>query len=78
MEYNFSIGAFFLGLLIIVVSAAVLFWYRQIAENMLSSTASYDKLRFWAVIGILVGLLVTFNLHTFILGWLLGFVFHRA
>ncbi len=78
MEYTLSIGSFFLGLLIIAVSAAILFWYRQIAENMMSSTASYDKLRLWAVFGVIIGLLVMFNLHMFILGWLVGLVFHRS
>jgi uncharacterized membrane protein YidH (DUF202 family) len=75
MQYHFSIGAFFIGLLILAAGVAFVKWYQVIADNMGGGVSSYDRYRMWAFITCGVGLLVMTNLHTFILVNLLKSVF---
>ena len=75
MQYEFSIGTFFVGILILVASAAFVRWHQVIADNMASGVSSYDRFKMWGLIGCGVGLLVMVNLHTFILVNLLKSVF---
>jgi hypothetical protein len=75
MNYEFSFGSFFLGILIVAVGAAFMRWHRVIADGVGSGISSYERFKFWALITCLVGLLVAFNLHWFILGNLLRSIF---
>lgn len=75
MQYEFSIGAFFAGLLILAAGAAFLKWHQVIADNLGSGVSSYDRYKMWALIACGVGLLVMVNLHVFILGNLLKSIF---
>ena len=77
MEYSFSISAFFVGVLIIAVSTALVLWHRQIADNLGSGVVSYERFKLWGVIGIIIGLFVMINLHYVVLGWLLSLIFNR-
>ena len=67
MEYTFDWGAFFLGILILAASGALVIYYRPIADNFGSGAASYDRYRIWGLIGCGLGLVVMLNLHTFLL-----------
>ena len=67
MDFTFSIGWVFGGLVIAAIGGAIVFFHRQIAENMANGVSSYDKVKLFGVITIVVGLLVATNLHTLIL-----------
>lgn len=75
MEYTFSWGAFFVGILILAAGAALTIWYRPIADNIGGGVSSYDKYRLAGLIGCGLGLLVMLNLHTLILGLIFGRLF---
>jgi hypothetical protein len=75
MEYEFSIGSFFIGLVIVAAGVAFVRWYQVIADNLGSGVASYDRFRMWAFITCGVGLVVMVNLHTMLLVWFFGLLF---
>jgi len=75
MEYQFSIGSFFVGLLILAVGVAFVRWHQVIADNLASGVSSYDKAKLWAFITCGVGLIVMVNLHTMLLRWFFGLLF---
>ncbi len=77
MDWNFSIGWMFLGLIITAASAAVVGNYQKISDNMLSGPSSYDRVKFWGLVGVGIGLAITANLHTFLLSLLVNIVFKR-
>ena len=67
MDFTFDFGWMAGGLAIAAAGAAIVFFHRQIAENLANGVSSYDHVKLFGVITIVVGLLVTMNLHTFIL-----------
>ena len=67
MEYTFSWGAFFIGIIILALGAALTIWYRPIADNFGSGVGSYDRYRLVGLIGCALGIVVMLNLHTLIL-----------
>ena len=77
MKYTFSLGWMFGGIAIIIAGALVVIFYRQIAENLANGVSSYERVKFFGVITIIIGLLVTANLHTFLLGLLAKLLFGR-
>ncbi|MDO5451933.1 MAG: hypothetical protein Q4F56_02490 [Candidatus Saccharibacteria bacterium] len=77
MEYEFSIGWLFGGLLIALVGGLIVIFYKPIADNLVNGVSSYDKVKLFGVITIVVGLICTANLHTLILGWLVNLMFGR-
>ena len=78
MEYEFSIGSFFIGLIIMIAGALFLRFNKPIADNLGSGVASYDHFKLAALITCGVGFLVCLNLHWFILANLLGMFFNRS
>lgn len=56
--------------------AAVVVFYRQIADNMMGGASDYDKLKLIGVIAIAVGLLIALNLVSLLLNFVLGGLFH--
>ena len=77
MTYEFSIGWFFAGLLILAVGIAFVKWHRVIADNFGGGVGSYERYKLWALITCGVGLIVMVNLHTFLLTWFFGLIFGR-
>ena len=55
MEYTFDWGAFFLGILILAASGALVVYYRPIADNFGSGAASYDRYRIWGMLQQVIG-----------------------
>lgn len=74
MDFTFSIGWLLGGLAIAAAGGAVVFFHRQIAEHMASGVSSYDKVKLFGVITIVVGLLIAMNLHTLILTLLVNII----
>lgn len=77
MEYEFSIGWMFGGLAIALAGGLIVIFYKQIADNLVNGVSSYDKVKLFGVIAIIVGLICTANLHTFILGGIVNLLFNR-
>ena len=67
MEYTFSWGAFFFGIIILGVGAVLTIWYRPIADNFGGGVASYDRFRLAGIIGCAIGIIAMLNIHTLIL-----------
>ena len=65
----------FIGLVILIVSGAVIANYQKISDYMLSGVSSYDRVKFWGLIGVGIGLVVMANLHTLILTTLVKAIF---
>jgi len=75
MQYEFDFGTFFIGLVILIAGILFLKWHQKIADNLGSGVSSYDHFKLFALITCGVGILVTFNLHWFILGNILLLIF---
>ena len=67
MEYTFSWGSFVFGIIILIISACVVIWHRQLADTFSGGVGSYERYQLWGIIGCVLGLLVMTNLHTLIL-----------
>jgi hypothetical protein cdiviTM7_02192 len=77
MQWNFSFGWMLIGLIITTLSGLVVAKYQVISNNMLSGVSSYDRVKFWGLIGVGLGLAITANLHTFFLTILVSLLFKR-
>ena len=75
MAYEFSWQWLFIGLAITAAGALIVIFYRQIANNLASGVASYDKVKLFGIITVIIGLICTANLHTFLLGGLIKLMF---
>jgi len=78
MAYEFNLGSFFIGLIIVIVGVIFMRWHQVIADNLGSGVMSYDRYKLWALAACCLGFLVMLNLHWFILGNLLNTFFHRS
>ena len=77
MDFTFSLGWMFCGLLISFAGGLIVIFYRQIAENLANGVSSYDHVKLFGVITLVVGLLVTANLHTLVLTVIVNLLFGR-
>ena len=77
MDWNFSIGWMITGMIILAASGAVVANYQKISDTMLSGVSSYDRVKFWGMIGCGIGLAVMANLHTLLLSLFVSVVFKR-
>jgi hypothetical protein len=73
--YEFSLGAFFVGLLILGVGVAFVRWHQWVADNFGAGVSSYDRYKLVALLTCIVGLVVMVNLHTLLFRWVLGLFF---
>ena len=72
MDFTFSFGWMAAGLVIAAAGGAVVIFYRQIAHGLANGVSSYDKIKLFGVIAIIVGLLVAMNLHVIVLEFIFG------
>jgi len=77
MDFNFSIGWLFGGLAITLAGGLIVVFYRQIAENLANGVSSYDKVKLFGIITIIIGLICTANLHIILLTLLFNLLFGR-
>ena len=75
MEYHFSIAWFVIGFLIVATGGLFMKYHQFVADNLGGGVGSYDKYKLAALITVGVGLIAMLNLHTIILGWILGGLF---
>ena len=77
MDFEFSFGWMIGGIVIAIAGGLIVVFYRQIAENLANGVSSYDHVKLFGVITIIVGLLVTANLHIFLLTLLVNLMFGK-
>ncbi len=74
MEYQFSFGWMIGGVVIALIGALVIVFYRQISDTIANGVASYEKMKLYGVITVIVGLLTASNLLSFILEFVFRFL----
>lgn len=77
MDFTFNIGWMFGGLAITLVGGLIVVFYKQIADNLVSGVSSYDKVKLFGVITVVVGLLVASNLMSLILTGIFTLMFGK-
>lgn len=77
MDWNFSFGWFFTGVLILAAGTAITVFYQKIADNLAGGVTSYDKIKLVGIIIAALGFLIMANLHTLILTLFVNIVFNR-
>ena len=77
MDFEFSFGWMFGGIAITIAGGLIVIFYRQIAENLANGVSSYDHVKLFGVITLIVGLLVTANLHIFVLQLIVHLLFNK-
>ena len=77
MDYTFSLGWLFGGLGIVAVGGLIVIFYRQISEWLVNGVSSYDKVKLFGVITIIVGLLMASNLLPVIILGIFRLLFQR-
>lgn len=77
MDFTFDFGWMIGGLIIAAAGGAIVIFYRQIAENLANGVSSYEHVKLFGIITIVVGLIITANLHTFILTLLVNLITGR-
>lgn len=77
MDFTFNFGWMVGGLVIALAGGLIVIFYRQIADNLASGVSSYDRVKLFGVITIIVGLLITANLHILVLTLITNLLFHK-
>lgn len=72
MDFTFSIGWLLGGLAITAVGGAIVVFYRQISENLANGVSSYEHVKLFGIITIVIGLLTASNLMSLVLGLLVN------
>ena len=73
--WHFSIGAFFIGLIIFIAGGAIVALHQKIADNAMSGVIDYQKVKLVGLAVIGLGFIIMLNIHTLILGWLVNLIF---
>ena len=77
MDFTFSFGWMAIGIAITVAGALIVFFYRPISENLANGVSSYEHVKLFGIITAVVGMLVTANLHIFVLNLLVHLLFGK-
>jgi hypothetical protein len=77
MDFTFSVGWLFGGLAIAAAGGAIVFFYRPIAENLANGVSSYEHVKLFGVVTIIVGFLIASNLMPLILGLIVNLLFGK-
>jgi Ca2+/Na+ antiporter len=77
MSWEFSIGWFIFGLIVLIAGGLIVVFYKQIADNFAHGIGSYDHTKLAGVITAIIGLIVMANLHTSLLELIVSLVFRR-
>ena len=77
MDYTFSVGWMFGGLAIAAIGGAIVFFYRPISENLANGVSSYEHVKLFGVIAVIVGFLIASNLMPLVLTMLIKLLFGK-
>ncbi len=75
MDYEFSLGSFFFGIMIIIAGILLVRFHAWFADNFAGGVGSYERFKFFGAAACLLGTIVSFNLHTLVLGALVRAIF---
>lgn len=75
MAFEFSFAWLFGGLAIALAGGLIVVFYKQIADFLVNGVSSYEKVKLFGVVTIVVGLICAANLHTIILTFLVDLLF---
>ena len=78
MKWTLSWFWFFVGLVCVIAGILILRYYRQIADNMASGVASYDRVKLFGIIFAGAGIVFMFNIHSLILYVIFHFIMPDA
>lgn len=62
---------------IAIAGGLIVIFYKQIADNLVNGVSSYDKVKLFGTITVVVGLICMANIHTFVLGLIVNLLFGR-
>jgi len=77
MDYEFSLGSFFIGFIILAVGVLFVRFHQWVANNFGNGVASYDRYKLYAFIACGLGLIVMVNLHAVVLTAIADVIFRR-
>jgi hypothetical protein len=77
MDFTFSIGWMFGGLAIALVGGLIVIFYKQIADNLANGVSSYEHVKLFGVITIIVGFLIASNLMSLVLTGIVNLLFRK-
>ncbi|MBR0468003.1 hypothetical protein IJJ53_03860 [Candidatus Saccharibacteria bacterium] len=77
MDFTFDFGWMVGGLFIALAGGLIVIFYRQIADNLASGVSSYERVKLFGITTIIVGLLITANLHILVLTLITNLLFNR-
>lgn len=77
MDFTFSIGWMFGGLAIALVGGLIVIFYKQIADNLANGVSSYERVKLFGVITIIVGFLIASNLMSLVLTGIVNLLFRK-
>ena len=75
--YEFSMSAFFLGLVVLAVGGVMTVFYKQIADNLGGGLSSYERYKLAGLICCGVGIILMTGLQSIPLNWLVDTIFNR-
>ena len=75
MDFEYSFGWMIGGLLITLAGGLIVIFYRQISENLVNGVSSYEKVKLFGIITIIIGLIATANLHVLLLTLIVKLLF---
>ena len=70
LDFAWVIG----GIVIAAAGGAIVYFHKQIADNLASGVSSYEKVKLFGVITTVIGLIIMANLHTLILTFLVNII----
>ena len=73
--YEFSIGSFFFGIVLLIVGALVVVFHQKLADNLGSGVSSYDRFKLWGLIICGIAVILITSLHSILLNWLASSLF---
>ncbi len=73
--YEFSIGSFFFGIVLLIVGALVVVFHQKLADNLGSGVSSYDRFKPWGLIICGIAVILMTSLHSILLNWLASSLF---
>ena len=75
---SFNLGALIIGFIILAAGGACVAFYQKIADNFAHGVSSYDHVKLFGIITIVIGFIIMTNLHSVVLNWLIHLLFPKA
>ena len=77
MDFTFDFRWMIGGLVIALAGGLIVIFYKRIADGLMNGVSSYEKVKLFGIIAIVIGLLITANLHIIVLEFLVGLMFGK-